>query len=290
LAKQFDAAKKPATVTDAQWNQARVGVEEEAHKTLAWIAIQQKHDDQADAEYEKALTVNPGDMNLAYSTLVKRFISEKKYPQALFYCARGSAYDGPGALDATARTSQITPYCKKLYKTFHGGDDGFDDLVAKAKATPVAPADLKIVSAAQLAEQDEEKKQKLAKENPGLAIWLNVKSSLTAADGATYFSSNMKDTLVPGLSGKIVSMEPAVRPKTVVLAIEDGLTPDATLQFDAPLPGKVEPGTTLTFDGTPVSFTASPYMVTFKVDKASLKGWTGTGGAAPAPVRRPVHK
>jgi tetratricopeptide (TPR) repeat protein len=286
---QFAPPKKPAAVTDAQWTQARTGVEEEVHKSLAWVDIQQKQNDQADAEYEKALTVNPGDMSLAYTIMVKRLLTEKKYTSALFYCARAASYDGPGALDAGARQSQILPYCKKLYGQFHGGPDGFDDLLAKAKTTGVMPGDLKIVSAADLATESAAKAAELAKSNPGLAIWLNVKPSLTAADGATYFSANMKDTLIQGLSGKVVSMDPAVRPKTVVLSVEDGTTPDATLQFDAPLAGKVEPGTVLTFDGTPVSFTASPYMITFKVEKTSLKGWTGTGGAAP-PARRPAHK
>ena len=285
---QFAPAKKPATVTDAQWTQARTGVEEEAHKTLAWVDIQQKKDNDADAEYEKALMINPGDISLVYGTMGKRFYAEKKYVPAIFYYARAAAYDGPGALDASARP-KVLEYAKKLYLNYHGSADGFDDIVAKAKTTAVMPADLKIVSSLDLAKEDEAKREQMAKENPGLAIWLNVKSNLVGADGANYFNSNMKDTLVPGLSGKVVSLEPAIRPKTIILAVEDkdGKIADATLQMDAPLVGKVEPGTVLTFDGTPVSFTPSPYMITFKVDKASLKGWTGT--AAP-PARRPVHK
>lgn len=284
---QFAAAKKPATVTDAQWTQTRTGVEEAAHTTLAWTDIQQKQNDQADVEYEKAITVNPGDINLVYGTMAKRMLGEKKYVPALFYYARAASYDGPGALDAPTR-QKVSDYTKKIYTQYHGSAEGFDDLMAKAKATAVMPADFKIVSATDIAKENEAKAEELAKSNPGLAIWLNVKPSLTAPDGATYFNSNMKDALIQGLSGKVVSMEPAVRPKTVILSVEDGTTPDATLQFDAPLAGKVEPGTVLTFDGTPVSFTASPYMITFKVEKTALKGWTGT--AAPAPVRRPAHK
>jgi tetratricopeptide (TPR) repeat protein len=284
---QFAAAKKPATVSDAQWTQTRTAVEEESHKTLAWVDIQQKKNDGADAEYQKAVTVNPGDMTLAYSTIMPRLLKEKKYVPALFYCARAGGYDGTGALDAAAR-SKVLPYCKNLYTQFHGSAEGYDDLVAKAKTSGVMPPDFKIVSAAQLAQEKADKDKKLADENPGLAIWLNIKPSLTAADGANYFTTSMKGAVIQGLSGKVVSMEPAIRPKTVILSVEDGTTPDATLQFDAPLAGKVEPGTVLTFDGEPVSFTASPYMITFKVDKAALKGWTGTGGAPPA--RRPVHK
>jgi len=284
---QFAAAKKPATVTDAQWAQARRDVEEAAHKSLAWVDIQQKHDDQADGEYAKAITVNPGDMSLVYGTVAKRMLTEKKYAEAIFYYVRAAEYDGPGALDAGTRQTVLN-YAKKIYGQYHGGPDGFDDLATKAKTAAVMPADLKIVSAIDIAKENEAKAAELAKSNPGLAIWLNVKSSLTGPDGATYFNDQMKGTLVQGLSGKVVSLEPAIRPKTVILSVEDGTTPDATLQFDAPLAGKVEPGTVLSFDGTPTAYTASPYMVTFKVEKESLKGWTGTGGAPPA--RRPVHR
>ncbi len=277
---EFAAAKKPATVTDTQWAQARRDVEEASHKSLAWVDIQQKHDDQADGEYDKAITVNPGDMSLVYGTVAKRMLTEKKYAQAIFYYTRAAEYDGPGALDANTRQTVLN-YAKKIYTTYHGSADGFDALAAAAKSSATMPADMKIESTVDIAKENEAKAEELAKTNPGLAIWLNVKSSLTGPDGANYFDSQMKGTLVQGLSGKVISMEPAVRPKTVVLSVQDGTTPDATLQFEAPLPGKVEPGTVLSFDGTPVSFTASPYMVTFKVDKESLKGWTGVNAAPP---------
>ncbi len=78
-------------------------------------------------------------------------------------------------------------------------------------------------------------------------------------------------------------MEPATRPKTVVIGIENPNVPDATLKFETPLPGKVDPGTTLSFSGVADSYTANPFMVTFTVDKKNLEGWTGTN---PAPVRR----
>jgi hypothetical protein len=49
-----------------------------------------------------------------------------------------------------------------------------------------------------------------------------------------------------------------------------------------PLAGKVEEGTELTFEGVADSYTASPFMVVFNVDKEKLHGWTGKNEAAPA--------
>jgi hypothetical protein len=39
-------------------------------------------------------------------------------------------------------------------------------------------------------------------------LWKNIKMQLTGADGASYFSSSMKDALLPTLKGKVVKLEP----------------------------------------------------------------------------------
>jgi hypothetical protein len=71
-----------------------------------------------------------------------------------------------------------------------------------------------------------------------------------------------------------------------VLALEDGTTGDATLKFEMPLPGKVDAGTELTFEGQAESYTTSPFMVVFAVEKEDLHGWTGKN-AAPAKKAAP---
>jgi len=52
---------------------------------------------------------------------------------------------------------------------------------------------------------------------------------------------------------------------------------DVTLKFEDPLPGTMEPGADLEFEGAPSSFTKQPFMVTFDVDMElkQLVGWTG---------------
>jgi len=83
-----------------------------------------------------------------------------------------------------------------------------------------------------------------------------------------------------------VKLVPETKPKTIILALEDGTTPDATLKFEMALPGKVDPGTELSFEGVPQSYTASPFMVVFDVEPDKLHGWTGKN----APVHRPAAK
>ena len=94
-------------------------------------------------------------------------------------------------------------------------------------------------------------------------LWAGLKMALTAPDGANVFRHDMKGAEVPTLKGRVIKLEPAVKPKTILLAMEDKsnntTTADATLKFEMPLPGKVEEGTELTFEGIADSYTAKSF-------------------------------
>jgi hypothetical protein len=127
-----------------------------------------------------------------------------------------------------------------------------------------------IEDAKTIADRQDKADAEAAAKNPELTLWKNLKAALTGPDGAKYFETSMKGTAVPTLKGKVVSMTPALKPKTIVMALEDGTTPDATLKFETPLAGKVDVGTELSFEGVPASYTTSPFMVVFAVEKDKL--------------------
>jgi len=280
----------PANLTAAQWTTQKPQVQNLAHTTLGWIALQRKNYPAAEGEYKKSLEIDPNNGAIDYQ-LATAIYSEKdpaKMPTALFYYARAATYEGPGALNPEGR-KQVMTFVQKAYKGYHGSDQGFNDLIASAKASPTAPGDLGIKSALDIAKAEMANEEEWTKAHPQEAMWKGIKEALTGADGANYFGSSMKDAQLPPLKGKVVKLEPALKPKTILIAMEDGksdgTTADATLKFEMPLPGSVEPGTELTFEGVPESYTASPLMVVFNVEKEKLQGWTGKN--AP-PVRRPA--
>jgi hypothetical protein len=119
---------------------------------------------------------------------------------------------------------------------------------------------------------------------------MGVKDELVKPNGTQYFESNVKDAALPKLRGKLVSQSPAVRPKTLVLAMSDATTPEVTLNLNAPLAGKADPGTEIEFEGIPKTFTQSPFMVTMEVEKEKISGWPAQAAPARAPVRRPTGK
>lgn len=271
----------PPNVKDEDWAKLRPAVELMAHVNLGFIAMQRKNWAGAETELVKSLQMKP-DNGLADFWLGYAMGYQKKLPASIFYFARTGTYEGEGAADPAVR-KQALELAGKQYKSYHGSNEGFDEIVvAQAKANAMMPPDFKIKTAKEI--QDEKDKAQAAKDarNPELALWKQLKGTLTTAEGAGYFSEKMKDALVPTLKGKVVSLQPALKPKTIVLALEDGTTADATLKFDTPLPGKVEPGTELSFEGVPQSYTAAPFMVVFSVDKDKLHGWTGKN--TPTPV------
>lgn len=109
--------------------------------------------------------------------------------------------------------------------------------------------------------------------NQSLTLWKQLKRSLTGPDGKDYFEMAVKGALLPALKGKVVRLEPETDPATIVLAVEDGVTPDATLKFEKPLNGKVRSGTELSFEGVGESYTGDPFMIVFDLDTAHLHGW-----------------
>jgi tetratricopeptide (TPR) repeat protein len=278
----------PPGVTADQWKGARTPVEALGHTTLGWVAMQRKTWDAAEGEFQKSLQLDPnnGEVDFFMGTVVYSQKNPQKMSAALFYFARAASYDGTGGL-APAGRQQALSYVQRAYKGYHGSDEGFNDLLAAAKAQATPAADYHIASVKEIAEEKQKKDQEAeAKEDPQLKLWKQLKASLTAPDGASYFEMGMKGAQLPMLKGKVVKLEPEIKPKTVVLSLEDGTTADATLKFEMPLAGKVEPGTELTFEGVPESYTASPYMVVFNVEPDKLHGRTGKNAPRPAAPRK----
>lgn len=283
----------PPGVAADQWGKLRPAVEVMAYKNLGFIAMQRMDWANAEANLQKALMLTPNDATVDFQ-MGTAIASEKKVdriPAALFYFARAATYSGEGELPAAGKAQALT-YVQKQYKNFHGSDEGFNDLLAAVKANPTPPAGFAIKNANEIAQASAADEDKWNAEHPAEARWKGLKMALSAPDGPMYFEMGMKGAMLPTLKAKVVKLEPAVKPKTLMVALEDGksdgTTADATLKFEMPLAGKVDVGTELTFEGVGESFTQSPFMLTMIVEKDNLHGWTGKN--EPAPVHHPRPK
>jgi tetratricopeptide (TPR) repeat protein len=277
----YDLSKKPATTTEAQWKQSRIDIEAQAIKTLGWVEWQKKNYPAAEKHFLKALELTPGNAELSYflGTMIALQKDPKRQAAALWHFARAGNLEGPGALDAT-RKVQVAKYFERVFTSFAGDDKkDMNEVIEKAKANVMPPADFTIKSKE---EKMLENAEKFKSENPMLYQYMEIKKALVAADGDAYWG-NLKDAELPAFKGKLVSAKPETNPKEIVVAVETADQPEVTLVLEKPLRGKADAGTEIEFVGVAKEFTKSPFTMKLEVENEKLRGWP----AAVAPVKSP---
>jgi tetratricopeptide (TPR) repeat protein len=195
---------------------------------------------------------------------------------AIWFAARASA-----VAPTPQYQQQIEKYAKGQYVKYHGGDDGWTDVLAQAKASPAPPAGFAIKPAPSLAEQVHNIVVATSPDKMDFAQWQFV-----FVNG----SKDDQDAVWNAIKGKAVQMEGTVIHATAsqfdIAGSSDDIAAnkaDITLTFEDKVPLKLIPkdGATLDFQGEPASYTPSPFMMTMEKGKL-LKA------AAPAP-KAPVH-
>ncbi len=178
---------------------------------------------------------------------------------------------------------QIEKYARNQYIKYHGGDDGWTDVLAQAKANPTQPAGFTIKPAPTPPEQAHNMVVSTAPDKMDFATWEFVLSNGTKED---------QDAVWNAIKGKPVQMNGTVIKATAeefdIAGSSDDIDAkkaDITLTFEDKVPLKLIPkeGASLDFQGEPASYTPSPFMMVMEKGKL-LKA------AAPAPAKKaPVH-
>ena len=282
----FSADKKPPATSEADWKKASTDMQALAQKTLGWVAWQRKDFEAGEKFLTESLKLNPaaGEVSYWLGTVIFGQKKAERQSDVLYHFARAANYSGPGAIPEPNR-KQVDAFFVKAYNNFHGPDAaGLEELRKTASANAFPPEGYKIPSVHEL---DADKQKKLAESNPQLALWLNVKKELIAANGEQYFAENVKNAAIPKLRGKVVSQKPPKAPNLVVVGIENSDVGEVTLKLDAAFANAAEPGTEIEWEGIPSEFTKEPFMVTFDTEKAKVTGWPKpvVKKAAPAPKK-----
>lgn len=287
----YAASNKPPAMKQEDWAKVKPQMKPYLVQALLWVITTRKDNVRAQTDLAALLKKDPTQAQVSYalgSAILAVAIANKKpddQPAALYDFARAAAYDGPSSLPADNR-KQVQAYLTKAYTTYHGSTDGLDMLLATAKTSAFPPADFKILSTVDIAAAKAKADAEAAAKDPMMTFWVKFLKEPILKDEA-YFDMNVKDAALPGgangvtkFKGKIVSLTPPVRPKEIVLAIEKPGVGDAKLMLEMPLPGKMEPGEELQFEGVAKSYTKDPYMITFDVEAKQIEGWTGKNAPA----------
>lgn len=124
--KALAIAKKPATVSDAEWSKSTRGVEKGCYDIIGMNFYKQNKWDQAMEALQKAVKVEPYDAGYYYIAMCQWRREQVEEATDTFAIADLMG----GSLSAQAKQ-----HCLELYKSLHNGNDtGIDKVYRRAKA------------------------------------------------------------------------------------------------------------------------------------------------------------
>ncbi len=192
-----------------------------------------------------------------------------------------------------AGQQQILDYGKKKYIRYHGSDQGWDDIVNQAKASPniMPPADFTVAAAPPPPPLTQQAADLVKSKNPtqmSFAEWELVLSSGNQQAADTVWNA-IKNKAVK-LGANVISATPT----SVQLAGSDddisANKADITLTMAHPIPSRLMPqvGQLMTFQGTVSSYTPNPFMM--MMTDGMLLDKNGNPITTTAPTHHTTHR
>jgi hypothetical protein len=262
-------ATKPEGMSDADFDKLKTQASVIFNGAAGIAALQAKDYPKAQANLKAAVQGDPNELRNVYPLALADLTgTPPNKAEGLFFIARAAnlATGSPGQ-------AQIEAYGKNQYVKFHGSDQGWTDLLATAKANPLPPADFKIAQytpptpAEQAAELVKNKTPAELKQL-SFADWELVLSAGKPEDQEKVWSA---------IKGTALQMEGQVTAATAteihIAESQDDIDQkraDIVLTMSGTIPERLMPkvGSSLQFEGTPVSYTPNPFVM--NMDKGAL--------------------
>ena len=270
---------KPDGVSDADFAKQKTQFTAIMEAVAGFSALQLKDYASAQKHERTAVEADPNNVENVYALATALLPPSTPADEVtgLFFIARAVNL----VTDPTGK-EQVRKFGHNKYMRYHGGEDGWTDLLTLTASTPLPPAGFTIKPAPTPAEQ---------------AHAMVIATDPTKMDfGQLEFilsngSQADQDLVWNAIKGKAIALQGTVIKATTnefdiagSLDDIDAKKADITLTFEAPVPAKLIPkeGATQDFQGEPASYTSSPFMMTME------KGMLPKPKVAPKPPLR--HK
>jgi tetratricopeptide (TPR) repeat protein len=253
------AYAKPEGMADADFAKLKDQLASIFNSSIGISALQSKDYPTAQKALQDAVTVSPTDFSIVYPLALSYLDSPQPvYLQGLWYIARAVSLAPQPQLK-----QQLGEYGRRKYIKFHGGEDGWTDIVSQAATSPVPPQTYAIKPAPTPAEQAEV----MLKSKP-----INQMSFDEIQFILTSGNQQAADELWNQIKGKPIAMVgnviAATPTKLTIAGSYDDInsTPpkaDIELTMTADIPAKLMPkeGQQLQFQGKPSTYTPNPFMM-----------------------------
>ena len=278
-------APKPDGMADAEFQKFKVQASVIFNGAIGMAAYQAKDNAKAQQYLRAAVDADPTDVNNIYPLALSYLTAgpPEKTVDGLFFIARAANLiaDPKGKAD-------VTKFGKSKYVKYHGSEDGWTDLLAKA-ATATTPAGITITQYVPPtpAQQAHDLVASKKVEEMNFAEWQLVLSEGAPEDADKVWSTLKGKPLQ--MVAHIISIDTTGKTQTkLTLAGSsddvDAKRADIDLTMGALIPKKDMPkeDTDFAFEGTPVSYVAKPFVVTMNEGAMVVKA----APKKPAPIRK----
>lgn len=273
-------APKPDGMSDADFDKLKTQMSAIFNGAAGIAALQNKDYEHAQSYLRDSVKADPNELRNVYPLALADLTgTPPNQVEGLFFIARAAnlAAGSPGQ-------QQIENYGKSQYTKYHGSDQGWTDLLTTAKTEPMPPAGFNVTKyvpptpAEQAADLVKNKTSNDIKQM-SFADWELVLSAGAAPD---------QDKVWSVIKGVPLQMEGVVisATSTEVQIAEsqddiDQKRADIVVAMTGTIPERLMPkvGSNLQFEGTPVSYTPSPFVM--QMEKGALL-------TAKAPAKKPV--
>ena len=277
---------KPEGMSDADFQKLKDQMSGIFNAAVGIAALQDKDYKTAQTALHTAVQTNEKDFSLVYPLALSYLQAQPPDSvNGIWYATRASI-----VAPTPQYKQQIESYAKSVYTKYHGSDQGWQDVVTAANASPEPPAGFAIqqyVPPTPAQQAADLVKQKAPKDMT-FAEWELVLSAGTPEDKDKVWNEIKGKPLI--MEGQLISGEPT---KLQIAASQDDIDAkraDIILEMNAPIPARLMPkdGGTVDFEGTPVSYEPSPFVM--MMDKGSLVQKAPAPAAKKPPARRRTTK
>ena len=277
---------KPDGVSDADFEKQKTQMGGLLNSVAGFSALQLKDNAAAEKYLRAAVETDPNNVENVYPlALASLTATPEDDVNGLFFIARAV-----NLVKDPAGKAQITKFGHSKYVKYHGSEEGWNELLAQTATTLLPPAGFTIKEYVPPtpAEQAADLVKSKSPKDMSFAEWELVLSAGAQADADKVWSA-IKGVALQ-MEGIVISATPT---ELHIAASQDDIDQkraDIVITMGGTIPARLMPkeGATLDFEGTPASYTPSPFVMT--MEKGALL--TKAAPAAPkkpVPRRRPAH-
>ncbi len=134
--------RKPQGMSDADAGKLKRQLATILHGAAGFVALQDKDYARARPHYLEAVAGDPNDLQNVYQLSLACLEATPVEPDGFWYVARAIVLAGSSA-HADVQDS-LKKYATAKYRRYHGSDEGWNDLLAKAAKSSAKPADFSV--------------------------------------------------------------------------------------------------------------------------------------------------